>query len=154
MALPLAMLRGLQMLTTTKIGLAGVFSLASFIIAFDILRTVESLLASNIVGFNALWTNLECSIAVLVSALPSFVTLISSKKDRYHGRRGSPDRPRSLAISDSARPYLNDSSSGKLVQSGREPDIVSSGRTSCTTKSSTEIVSNDTSPYKETSVIV
>ena len=115
MALPLAMLKGLQMRTRVKFGLAGVFCCAFITIAFDILRTLETDLKGGIEGSTALWTNLESAVAVIVSCLPSLVALLSPKNTRNEGRNRSPYRQRSLAISDSARLCM---SAGNSVKSG------------------------------------
>ena len=117
MALPLAMLKGLQMRTPVKFGLAGVFCCAFITIVFDILRTLETNMMGKIEGSTALWTNLECAIAVIVSCLPSLVALLSPRNTRKEGRNRSPYRQRSLAISDSARLCLSVSNS---IESGSE----------------------------------
>lgn len=119
MALPLAMLKGLQMRTPVKLGLAGVFCFAIITIAFDILRAVETNTRGGIEGSTALWTNLESAIAVIVSCLPSLVALFSPKNEQNRGRHRSPYRQRSLAISDSAKLHLNTGSSLKSGYSER-----------------------------------
>lgn len=72
-----------MMRTTQKIGLAAVFSLGIFVVAFDILRTVFS-----IVGAQAsLWDSLEATVAVIVSCLPVYYVLMTSRKpptDKVH----------------------------------------------------------------------
>ena len=108
MALPLAMLRGLQLRMTAKIGLAGVFCCAFITIAFDLLRAVETITNDGVAGSTALWTNLESAVAVIVSCLPSFVALRSSRKARDGGKHIVAYRPRSLMVSDSARMCMSD----------------------------------------------
>ena len=119
MALPLAMLKGLQMRTPVKLGLAGVFCFAIITIAFDILRAVETNTNGGIQGSTALWTNLESAIAVIVSCLPSLVALFNPKNEQNGGRHGGPYRQRSLAISESAELYINTRSSSKSAYSER-----------------------------------
>ena len=119
MALPLAMLKGLQMRTPVKLGLAGVFCFAIITIAFDILRAVETITKEGIEGSTALWTNLESAIAVIVSCLPSLVALFNPKNEQSGGRHRGPYRQRSLAISNSAELYLNTGSPSKSEYSER-----------------------------------
>lgn len=78
MALPLYFLKGLRMRTTQKIGLAGVFSLAVFVVVFDILRTVFSTVGAQ----SALWCVLEASVAVIVSCLPVYRSILSHRKQQ------------------------------------------------------------------------
>ena len=113
------MLKGLQMRTPVKLGLAGVFCFAIITIAFDILRAVETNTKGGIEGSTALWTNLESAIAVIVSCLPSLVALFNPKKEQNGGRRGGPYKQRSLAISKSAELYINTRSSSKSGYSER-----------------------------------
>ena len=96
MALPLAMLKGLQMSTKAKVGLTGIFCCAVITVAFDILRAVETLTNGSNPGSTALWTNLESAIAVIVSCLPTFKSLIGPRKDSNPGRNASPYRQRPL----------------------------------------------------------
>ena len=119
MALPLAMLKGLQMRTPVKLGLAGVFCFAIITIAFDILRAVETNTKGGIEGSTALWTNLESTIAVIVSCLPSLVAMFNPKNEQRGGRHSSPYRQRSLAIANSAELYINTRSSSKSGYSQR-----------------------------------
>ena len=114
MALPLDMLKGLQMSTKAKIGLAGIFCLATITIAFDILRAIEILTKNNHTGSTALWTNLESAVAVIVSCLPSFRALLSPRKDGNAKKTTSRYRQRSLAVIDSAKICLT---SGKFAGS-------------------------------------
>lgn len=101
------MLRRLQIHTTAKAGLAGVFCCAFITIAFDITRAVETYRNRGAVGSTVLWTNLESAVAVIVSCLPSFVALIGPKRNRNFDGNRVPYRQRPLAVSDSARLYLN-----------------------------------------------
>ena len=71
MALPLWMLKDLKIKPRQKVALAFVFSLATFIVALDILRTVEA--ASD---NQALFTVLEVNFAVIVSCLPTYRALL------------------------------------------------------------------------------
>ena len=142
MALPLAMLKGLQMRTPVKLGLAGVFCFAIITIAFDILRTVETNTNGGVEGSTALWTNLESAVAVIVSCLPSLIALSNPKNEQSGGRPRSPYRQRSLAISNSAKLYLNARSS---LKSG------SSKRTSADGQSDHAIV-NSTDSVQERSI--
>ena len=100
MALPLAMLKDLQMRTPVKVGLAGVFCCAFITIGFDILRAVETESKYGVKGSTALWTNLESAVAVIVSCLPSFTALFSPKNKRNNGKNRGPFRQRSLVILD------------------------------------------------------
>ena len=118
MALPLAMLKGLQMRTPVKVGLAGVFCCAFITIVFDILRAVKTDTDGDVQGSTALWTNLESAVAVIVSCLPSFTALFSSKNQRNDGKNRSPYKQRSLAISDSAKLRVSAGSSVKSGYSG------------------------------------
>ena len=100
MALPLFMLHGLQLRTTQKATLAGVFSVGSVVAVFDILRTVESLQSGTFSGV-ALWSSLEVTIAVIVASLPLYRVLLTPKGrstlmsrlsiDRYKDIEGSPE---------------------------------------------------------------
>ncbi|KAL8688128.1 MAG: hypothetical protein Q9218_005882 [Villophora microphyllina] len=91
MVLPLFMIYGLQLRTSQKAVLAGVFSLGFVVAIFDILRTVESLRNGTFSGV-ALWSSLEVSIAVIVGSLPLYRALISSKGRRSLFSRLSSDR--------------------------------------------------------------
>lgn len=113
MALPLAMLKSLQMRTSVKLGLAGVFCCAFVTIAFDILRAVETDTKGRIEGSTALWTNLESAVAVIVSCLPSVAALFSPKNERNGVRNRSPHRQHSLVISNSAKHCVSAGSSVK-----------------------------------------
>lgn len=119
MALPLVMLKGLQMRTPAKIGLAGVFSCAFITIAFDVLRAVETEMKGGVKGSTALWTNLESAIAVIVSCLPTLSALLSPKNERNGGRDHSPYMQRSLIISDSAKACMSAGTSAKSSSDGR-----------------------------------
>ena len=119
MALPLAMLKGLQMRTPLKIGLAGVFCCAFITIAFDVLRAVETDTKGGVKGSTALWTNLESAVAVIVSCLPS-LTALFSPKNHYNGiKNRGPYRQRSLVISNSAKVCMSAGSSAKSGNGGR-----------------------------------
>lgn len=76
--LPLFMVWGLQLRTSQKVVLAGIFSLAFVVAVFDILRTVESLESGTFSGV-ALWSSLEVTIAVIVASLPLYRVLLTNK---------------------------------------------------------------------------
>ncbi|KAL8721134.1 MAG: hypothetical protein Q9225_002117 [Loekoesia sp. 1 TL-2023] len=78
MALPLFMIYGLQLRSSQKAVLAGVFSVGSVVAVFDILRTVESLESGTFSGV-ALWSSLEVTIAVIVASLPLYRVFLSAK---------------------------------------------------------------------------
>jgi len=77
MALPLWMLKDLKIRPRQKIGLAFIFSLATFIVALDILRTVEAA-----AEHQALFTVLEVNFAVIVSCLPTYRALLAIGQKR------------------------------------------------------------------------
>lgn len=74
------MLPGLHIRNSQKLGIAGLFCLTFIAIAFDIIRTVESLSGTGS-SLNTLWTNLETAITVIISCLPTYNTVI------FHPRR-------------------------------------------------------------------
>ena len=148
MALPLVMLKGLQMRFQAKLGLAGVFCCAFIIIAFDILRTAETLTNDFSPGSTALWTNLESAIAVIVSCLPSFATLLRSKD-----KKARPYRPRSLAMSDSAKLCISAGSSIKDENSGHFSATASSETIKSPGDSSTDMRSIDAFSTNQTSAV-
>lgn len=119
MVLPLAMLKGLQMRTPVKVGLAGVFGCAFITIGFDILRAVKTDTEGEVQGSTALWTNLESAVAVIVSCLPSLVALFSPQNKRNDWKNPGPYRQRSLVVSKSAKLYMSGRSSVKSGYSGR-----------------------------------
>lgn len=127
------MLKGLQMRTSAKVGLVGVFCCAFITIVFDILRAVETDTRGGIKGSTALWTNLESAVAVIVSCLPSLTAFFNTKNARNGAKSRNPYKQRSLAISDSAKLYMSAGSSLKSEFNGRtsaaeelEKSIVSS----------------------------
>ena len=82
MAFPLYVLKGLQMQTRQKLGLASVFCLAILVVIFDILRTVFSARSARggaVGASTALWDILEITVAVIVSCLPTYRTIITQK---------------------------------------------------------------------------
>lgn len=81
MALPLWMLKGLQMPTSQKIGLGCLFCLAFVGIAFDILRTVYSIEGES-VTLDTVWDTLETQFAVIISCLPTYRSLFSTVRKR------------------------------------------------------------------------
>lgn len=139
MALPLAMLKDLQMRTPAKFCLAGVFCCAFITVVFDILRAVETDTKGGVKGSTALWTNLESAIAVIVSCLPSFTALFSPKNERNGGRNCSPYMQRSLVITDAAKLCM---SAGESMKSG------SDGRTSAADGSERNITISSSSMHE------
>lgn len=153
MALPLAMLKDLQMRAPAKVGLAGVFCCAFITVAFDILRAVETDMKGGVEGSTALWTNLESAIAVIVSCLPSFTALFSTKNDRKFGRNVSPYRQRSLVITDSAKLIMNAGSSVKTVKNGHNSAAGTSEKDIASSRSSMQEPATDTPKSKGFSII-
>ena len=83
MAFPLYVLKGLQMQTSQKLGLASVFCLAILIVIFDILRTVFSAKSARggaVGASTALWDILEVTIAVIVSCLPTYRAILTQRR--------------------------------------------------------------------------
>ena len=105
MALPLAMLRRLQMGWKVKLGLAGIFCCAFVTIAFDILRSVETLTDGDRLGLTALWTNLESAVAVLVSCLPSLKVVPGPRRKGHSTENVTPYGQRSWPLSDTVKVY-------------------------------------------------
>ncbi|CAF9930985.1 MAG: hypothetical protein ALECFALPRED_004773 [Alectoria fallacina] len=150
MALPLAMLKDLQMRTPAKVGLAGVFCCAFITVAFDILRAVETDMKGGVEGSTALWTNLESAIAVIVSCLPSFIALFSTKNDRKTGRNVSPYKQRSLVITDSAKLIVSAGSSVKTVKNGHSSAAGTSEKDIASSRSSMQEPATNTPKSQET----
>ncbi|KAL8763275.1 MAG: hypothetical protein Q9194_007388 [Teloschistes cf. exilis] len=98
MILPMFMIYRLQLRTSQKAILGGVFSLGFLVAIVDILRTVESLRSGTFSGV-ALWSSLEVTIAVIVGSLPLYRTLISSKGRRSLLSRLSGDRYKTVEAS-------------------------------------------------------
>ena len=73
------MLKRLQMPTRRKIGLAAIFLVATSDVIIDIIRTIYSINGGP-VAFNAIWDILEPSIAVIVSALPTYKAVLGSSR--------------------------------------------------------------------------
>ena len=120
------MLKGLQMRTPVKAGLAGVFGCAFITIGFDILRAVKTDMDGGVQGSTALWTNLESAIAVIVSCLPSLVALFSPQNKRNDGKNRGPYMQRSLVVSKSAKLCM---SAGTSMKSGYSGHISAAGDT-------------------------
>ena len=78
MALPLAMLRRLQMRWGQKVGVGLIFCLSFVSVAFSTLRMAESFLGGS--ELNILWIHLEEIVAVVVSALPSYYSLFNRRR--------------------------------------------------------------------------
>lgn len=80
MALPLAMLPKLHKTRLgQKIGIGAMFSLTFIVIAFEIVRLVESLKGTGS-SLNIVWISTEASIAVILSCIPSFNALIRHRE--------------------------------------------------------------------------
>ena len=109
MALPLIMLRHLQMSRSAKIGLAGIFGVGIITIVFDIVRTVETMTNTSL-GSTALWTNLESTVAIMVSCMPSYRALLGGSR-RVTGN----SRPRKQRTSLRAESGSGEISSNRLT---------------------------------------
>ena len=153
MALPLAMLKGLQMRTPVKIGLAGVFGCAFITVIFDILRAVETVTMGGVAGSTALWTNLESAVAVIVSCLPSLTALFSPKNSRNNGKNRNPYRQRSLAISESAHLVMSARSSVRSGCSGRNSAAGASEKIIVTSSRSMPAPVTDQPPCEEIATV-
>jgi hypothetical protein len=81
MALPLWMLKKMQMSLFHKLGLAAIFLLATIDIVFDILRTYHTI--GGTTSLSVLWDILEPTIAVVVSTMPTYRALYTSVKREY-----------------------------------------------------------------------
>ena len=83
MAFPSYVLKGLQMQMSQKIGLASIFSLATIVVLFDLLRIVYSVEGARggAGGVStSLWVILEAIVAVTISCLPVYRTIFSWRK--------------------------------------------------------------------------
>ena len=81
MALPLYMLKGLQIPKAQKITLAGMFCLVCIDIIFDILRTVYTV-NGGAVALATIWDILEAEVAVIISCLPTYRALLKTARKR------------------------------------------------------------------------
>jgi len=82
MALPIVMIRNLQMRTREKIGLGVIFALVLINVAFAVLRvvfTTQSVFRKDS-DMNTLWTSLDPIVAVLVCTLPCYRNLILASR--------------------------------------------------------------------------
>ena len=95
MALPFWMLRELKVKRKQKLGLAFVFSLASFTVILDIVRTVEALS-----GNQDLYTILELNFNVIVSCLPSYRALLKMENRKSSRNKYKPSGSASYGASD------------------------------------------------------
>ena len=77
-ALPIVMLRRLQVSMVQKVGLGVVFFLVAVDVVFDLLRTVYTLDAdaTSFPDANTVWALCEPSIAVMICALPSYRSIL------------------------------------------------------------------------------
>ena len=78
MALPLYMLKGLQISQVQKMTLACLFCLAFIDIVFDILRTFYTVRGGPV----AFWDILEAEVAVIISCLPTYRALLTTARKR------------------------------------------------------------------------
>lgn len=99
MVLPIWMLGKLQMPTSKMVGLACIFSLGFVIIVLDILRIALGD-GGGIISLASLWDILEPSIAVIVSTLPTYRSLLPSA-GKSARRKLTPYRYDSSGVSDS-----------------------------------------------------
>ena len=85
-ALPCAMLRKLHMGRADKLGLGFIFSLVLLIVLFDILRSVFTIdtAATSFPDSNAVWALCEPTIAVMVCTLPSYRSVVGSKRPQAY----------------------------------------------------------------------
>ena len=82
MGLPLYMLKRLQHIPPAqKIGLASLFSIATIVIICDVLRVIYGL-GAGVVALATVWDILEPSIAVMISALPTYRALFTTARKR------------------------------------------------------------------------
>ncbi|KAL8804914.1 MAG: hypothetical protein Q9223_005538 [Gallowayella weberi] len=93
--LPMYMIYGLQLRTSQKVVLTGIFSLGLLVAIVDILRTYESLVSGTFSGV-ALWSSLEVTIAVIVASLPLYRVLITRKGRRSLLSRLSMERYKNM----------------------------------------------------------
>ena len=82
MALPIWMLKGMQMPASRKAGLAAIFSIAITDVVFDIVRTSFTVNGETEVSPWTVWDILEATVAVVVSALPSYRALFGNSKKK------------------------------------------------------------------------
>jgi hypothetical protein len=84
MALPLGLLRNLQVTRQQKLGLAVVFSLGLVIVAFAIIRMTQILgeARADPAGL-ALWGIVESSVSVVVGSLPPLKSFLQKKLAKY-----------------------------------------------------------------------
>ncbi|KUJ16890.1 uncharacterized protein LY89DRAFT_707319 [Mollisia scopiformis] len=75
MTLPLWMLKGTRLPIGQKVGVAVIFLLAFTDVIFDILRTLYTL-RGGAVSIDILWDILELTIAIIISALPTYRSLL------------------------------------------------------------------------------
>lgn len=81
MALPLYMLKGLQLPTSRKRGPGCLFCLAFVDITFDIIRIVNTI-DGRIVTLGTVWDILEPQFAVITSCSPTYRSLFSTVRKR------------------------------------------------------------------------
>ena len=101
MILPIYMLRSIQIPRRQKIGLGIIFSLGTIIIMFEILRFLEFLPATDSgssLTMPVLWSVLETNVAIVVSCLPVYRTLLRNEKKQLA------QRARAENVSDSGQP--------------------------------------------------
>ena len=89
MVLPIYMLRSIQIPFRQKIGLGIIFGLGTIIIMFEILRFLEFLPATDggdSLTMPVLWSVLETNVAIVVSCLPIYRTLLRNEKKQMAER--------------------------------------------------------------------
>ena len=72
MALPLWMLKDLKVTKYQKVGLGLIFSLATFCVILDLIRTVQAVAQNQV-----LYTILEINVVVIISCLPTYRALFT-----------------------------------------------------------------------------
>ena len=107
------MLRGLQMPTSRKVGLAVLFLIAITDVIFDITRTVYTI---NIkaVALDTTWDILESTIAVIVSSLPTYKALLGPTKKWKNTRYQNLDHSGTVIGKSLRRPNTEESNDVEL----------------------------------------
>ena len=114
--------------TSRKVGLAVLFLVAITDVIFDITRTFYTVDATG-VALDTTWDILETTIAVIVSSLPTYGTLLGPTKKRKNRRYQNLDHSRAVIGKSSPRHNAQESNdielgirSGKASTKGREND--------------------------------
>ena len=85
MALPIWMIKDLQMRPLQKLGLGVLFSLGTIVIVFEIVRSVKSIQKSTTFSEVAVYDITEACVAVIVSSIPTYRSLLKSDRRRKDG---------------------------------------------------------------------